>query len=167
MPKTFEPIATSTLNNTSATHTFDNIPSNYSDLIVIHEGRAIANSTWIRLNNDANANYSSTSISGSGASATGRSTKGAGAPNDRRLELGTASVNTGNRTVTIFQINDYNNTSWFKTVLCRSGCIGRYVIFGAGTWHSTSSITRIDIGNDNSNNWLDNSVCTLYGIKKA
>lgn len=167
MPKTFEPIATSTLNNTSATHTFSNIPSTYTDLIVVHEGRVVANSTWIRLNDDGAANYSHTAVSGNGASSTGRSTKGAGAPNDRRLELGTASTTTGNRTVTIFQINDYTNTSWFKNVLCRSACIGRSVIFASGTWHSTSSVTRIDIGNDNSANWLDNSVCTLYGIKKA
>jgi hypothetical protein len=66
---------------------------------------------------------------------------------------------------------NYANTSMFKTSVQRQG---RALATGAGsevltnTWESTAAVNSIQIRVfPTSDNWLNGSVMSLYGIKRA
>jgi hypothetical protein len=162
---TYTLIASSTANGSSSVITFSSVPSTYTDLILVYDGSVSANYVWVRLNSDATANYSLTRLSGNGTTASSsRYARGAGAPNDRRLELGTALGN--GRGSNIFYFLDYSNTNTLKTVLCRGGTTSSgNVVASVGLYNSTSAISTIEVGNDNAANFASGSTFRLYGIE--
>jgi hypothetical protein len=163
---TYVAIATATASGSVATIDFTSIPQTYTDLVLVYNGTVSANWVWVRPNSDANANYSWTRLLGTGSSLSpGRVTRGAGAPNDRRLELGIAT--TGEATTNIFTFNNYSNTNTLKTVLCRFNSTGSHMGAMAGLWNSTVAISTITVGNDNAANFSAGSTFNLYGIAYA
>ena len=156
MPKTYEPIATTTLGSAQGTVTFSSIPGTYTDLILMIGGAASsAQGLWLYFNNDTGANYSRTFVYGDGSSAISNR-----ATDHRILEIGT-SIST-----VYAHIMNYSNTTTNKTTLSRGGSAANLTIAEVGLWRSTAAITRIDVvtGTGTINT---GTVLTLYGIKAA
>lgn len=162
MPKTYIPIATTTLGSNQASVTFNSI-SGYTDLYIVSvfKNTSGAGNFKIEFNGDTGTNYSDTSLYGNGSSASsGRGT------NRNAIIIGQADS-------TQFLVNqcnvmNYANTTTNKTTLSRSSDNGNtYSSAGAivGLWRSTSAITSIKLYADG--NLATGSTFTLYGIASA
>lgn len=167
MATTYEPIATQTANGSSSFHDFSSIPATYTDLVIIIGGSVGDSGPFLRFNSDSSALYSHTRLFGNGTSAgSGRFLRGAGAPNDTRMEIGLGSLS--EIVTNIYHIMNYADTTTHKTILCRgsqAGVNGAYL--AAGLYGSTNAISAIRLGNTNSNPYSSGTVMTLYGIKAA
>lgn len=168
MPRTYEPIASTTLGSATTTVSFTNLPSGFTDLIVnvsnarhsFVDGGGISD-IGLRFNGDSGNNYSSTDVQGSGASvASGRVTNTNGifvfwAGSTASLGMWTA------------QIMGYSNSNVFKTTLTSaaiaSGRVGRLV----GLWRNTAAITSLDVTVSSGYTISSGAVISLYGIKAA
>jgi len=159
MPKTYEPIATTTLGSAQATVTFSSIPGTYTDLILVIDGTVAADGSFrLYFNTDTASNYSWTQLYGSGASAA--SNRGS---NDTRISMGRGGTSQSN---SIIQVQNYANTTTNKTVIGRGNNSGAIVNANVGLWRSTAAISQIVISNE-SGNLQSGSILTLYGIKAA
>jgi len=68
---TYEPIATTTLGTAQPTVTFSSIASTYTDLVIVAQLTTAAPTNMrIRFNGDTTANYSNTTVTGNGSTAT-------------------------------------------------------------------------------------------------
>jgi len=162
MPRTYEPIASQTLGSNAANIEFTSISGNYTDLVLIVQGKAItSDSGWrIRFNSDTGSNYSTTEVYGNGSSAvSGRLTSVTGMP------IGWAE--TANTNMTIVQIQSYANTSVNKTALSAYSAPASFVGRVVGLWRSTSAITTITLYLNSGNNLASGTTASLYGIKAA
>lgn len=165
MPATYEPIATTTLTNTSSVITFNNIPSTYTDirinLICLGTSGAIPRYYF---NNDTSALYSNTYTYGNGSIInTGYNTSASA------CIFGNGGMSTTVPQFYTADIFSYTSTSYFKTSITSfntdnngSGRSGSYV----NLYRSTSAITRIDL-DANGSNFNANTIATLYGIKAS
>jgi hypothetical protein len=144
--------------------TFTSIPNTYTDLIIVQNvsltGAAISQ---FRVGNgsvDTGANYSQTVISGNGTSAqssraTGQSTW--------RSELAHMTAGWGTY---ITNIQDYSNTTTYKTALSRYNNVPYGALDGiVNLWRSTSAINTIQLYLDRSEYFLIGSTFKLYGIQ--
>jgi hypothetical protein len=168
MATTYERIASTTLTSAS-TISFTSIPQTYTDLIVVVTGyNATSGNAWVlRFNSDTASNYSQTSLSSDGSTASsGRNSNltygyyGDSINNNSYVTPNTATVN----------IFSYTNTNVFKSWSsnCNSNQNGNgdaNII--VGTWRSTSAITTILLTNDGGGNYQIGTVASLYGIKAA
>lgn len=166
MPKTYEPIATQTLGSAAATVTFSSIASTYTDLIlVINCSLSIGSaSTFMQFNSDTASNYSNTYISGATSATSGRDTSAA------RIRIASPALGTGNNVTrsNITQIQNYANTTTFKTTLSRDNQGADEVAAIVGLWRATpAAINSINLFNGASSNFTTGSTFTLYGIKSA
>jgi len=170
MPSTYEPIATYTVtgSNLSGTTgvTFSSIPSTYTDLILVQNFTLTAPAiVCLRVGAgsiDSGTNYSQTSLSGNGSSASSARTSSA---NLWRSDLahGTSGVGTY-----ISQLMSYQNTTTNKTTIQRYN----NVPYGAleavvGLWRSTSAINTVQCFLDRAEFYVVGSTFTLYGVKSA
>jgi hypothetical protein len=166
MPATYEAIATQTLSSVTGTVTFSSIPQTYTDLILISSRQqASAARLFLRFNSDTTTLYSSTYISGEGATTySGReSTTSA---------ISVGGIWNGTTTTTwatnITHIMNYTNTTIFKSTLTRDsndkGATGPVEAM-AGLYRSTSAITTVNVVG--GSNFAIGSTFTLYGIKAA
>ena len=162
MPKTYEPIATYTIPSNQAAYTFSSISSAYTDLVLVASIKyALAGEfTKLTFNGDTAANYSSTYIigSGSGSGTSGRTSSAnwIGVGYDANTETFTD----------IFNIQNYANTTTFKTVLNRHSVAGTRVEALVGLWRKTpEAINSITL--TSSGNYATGTTFTLYGIKAA
>ena len=166
MPKTYEPIATTTLGSASNSVTFSSISSAYTDLIaVVAMPASGANTTAIRFNSDTGTNYSTTLLVGSsgGAASYRESNKSYGVTGGLASGMGANSN-------FILQIQNYSNSSAYKTSLCRSNTsTNNEVGANAILWRSTSAINSISFIDyaGGANTYPVGSTFTLYGIKAA
>lgn len=160
MTATYEPIATTTLGTAAANITFSSIPQTYTDLVIVFFGgsaRGSVDGFKYRLNADSASNYSTTRIYADGSSAySDRQT------NQTSGEIGNLSTNLS--TNAIININNYSNSSTYKTVLSRNNLPESYVFVEISLWRSTSAITDVSIFGANAN-LLSGCTATLYGIK--
>ena len=161
MTATYEKIATNTLGTATGTVTFSSISSAYTDLVLVFVGKLSAASTaFFRYNNDSGNNYSQTDAVGDGTSVYGqRRTNQSGM---RLYDVGASSnpINT-----LIFNINNYSNTTTYKTTLLRGSDSGGEIGMGVSLWRSTAAINRIDFVVGSPTTWSVGSTFTLYGIK--
>jgi hypothetical protein len=164
---TYTQIASTTLGSSAASVTFSSIPSTYTDLVIVSfaANTAVnANGMGIRFNSDTATNYSKTYLYGDGTSAvTGRGT------NQTNISISNLPISsTGVFATTITNIQNYSNTTTYKTVLSRGGGAntGNLAIVYIGLWRSTSAISTIDLIND-SGNFITGSTFNLYGIAAA
>ena len=81
MPKTYEPIATTTVATTGNTVTFSSIPATYTDLILVSSARRGINGSGgagllCQFNSDSASNYSYSFGSGDGSAASASTATG-------------------------------------------------------------------------------------------
>lgn len=170
MPRTYVPIATTTLGTASATVTFSSISETYTDLILVGNfGHSQVNEgLWLRFNGDTASNYSLTTLYGNGTSAAS-----ARESNQSRAYVSyyVAPVNALS-TLTICQIMNYSNTTTNKTVISRSnrtdtGSNLPGTEASVNLWRKTpEAINSITISL-NAGNIISGSIFTLYGIRAA
>ena len=159
MASTYEKIATTTLGSSAATITFSGISGTYTDLILIASGTSTTSTIVMQFNNDTGSNYSDIYMYGDGSSA------GAGRHTSQTRIFGSSVGST--ISTNIFQIQNYSNTTTYKSCLIRGNLTTSAVSAFAGLWRSTSAITRIDLFNHNGGNFDGGFIATIYGIKAA
>ena len=164
---TYEAIAATTLGSDTATVTLSSIPSTYTDLVVVVTGNMNGNGEpYLRFNSDTSTNYSWIELTGyvSGVyngAAINVSTGIFGG------HLGYWPNSSTNIATAVIHINNYSNTSTYKTYLSKDAQgnseTGAYV----GTWRSTSAINSISFSATNSTPYRTGTTFNLYGIKAA
>jgi hypothetical protein len=172
MPATYEPIASITLGSDS-TPSFTNIPSTYTDLVLLMSLRS-ANAAsdryfGLRFNSDSGTTYSLTTLSGNGTAASSYRESNF----SRLLSNGIPGngATSGVFGAVTIHIMSYANTNVFKTVLA-STADSRHADYSVtrsvALWRSTSAITSIEVSDYGVTSALKTgSVLSLYGIKAA
>ena len=167
---TYEPIATTTASGSVSQITFSSIAGTYTDLVVVVNGYAnygFADRTTLalRVGNgslDTSSSYSQTGVYGNGTTAS--SSRGAGT----HIFTGVISEKI---TTTIVQLQNYANTTTYKSVLSRGNSTGatasQDVGATVGLWRSTSAINTLQIYVADGTNFGSGSTVTLYGIAAA
>jgi hypothetical protein len=164
MASTYEKIATTTLGSDTATVTFSSISGSYTDLVLVENGKVTSGASYsrIRFNSDTGSNYSGTYLSGNGtAAATERFSN-----MTFMVVASLAAVETNFNHNAIINIQNYSNSTTYKTVLARLNNAATATDSAVALWRSTSAITSIDYYL-NSGSWATGSTFTLYGILKA
>ena len=159
MASTYEPIATTTASGSVSSITFSSISGSYTDLVLIFDGKTSTASEWgLRFNSDSGNNYSSTWVAGSsGVAQSSRYSN---------TNFATLSYIRTDKTMSIAHIQNYSNTTTYKTVLARTSETGG--VWGlVSLWRNTSAINEITVVNTGSYNFSNISTITLYGIKAA
>ena len=161
---TYEAIFTDTLASAQASVTFSSIPSTYTDLVLVcnYATSASTGNALLTFNSDTTALYSETAVVGNGTSATSSRDS---AQNSIPISwFGTNS--TADRVELIYNIQNYANTSTFKTTVGRFNLSERGTGAIVGLYRSTSAINSLTITNGN-NNFAIGSTFNLYGVKNA
>jgi uncharacterized protein (UPF0333 family) len=168
---TYTPIYAQTLSATTASITFSNIPTTFTDLVLVVNAASETTHAFLNMqfNGDTASNYSYTEMLGNGTSAT--STRYTGA-----AQMFNANVAMQQTTISfngIYQIMNYSNATTNKTGLARLNCQNSDYngsIGIVGTWRNTSPITSIKVFPSRGGtpyNFSIGSTFTLYGIKAA
>jgi hypothetical protein len=156
---TYVALQTQTLGTAASSVTFSSIPAGYTDLVLVMNGTlSTSAAVYCEFNGDTASNYSSTYIQGqSGTASSGR---------DTRLYLfGFLTSGSGPNTG-IANIQNYSNTTTFKTVLSRandSSTVNANVGLWRGTPAAINSINLIPTGGTFS----IGTTFTIYGIAAA
>ena len=166
MASTYTPIATYTVTGSNLLGTtgvtFSSIPSTYTDLILVQSVNATAPAiACIQVNGDTGSNYSQTSLSGNGSSASSGRASSAGQWNSVVAHLNTTWSNY------ITQVQNYSNTTTYKTSLHRYNDTAFGTEAVVGLWRSTSAINSIKAYMDRAEYYVVGSTFTLYGIQAA
>lgn len=153
-----------TVSSATATVNFTSIPQGYTDLVLVCNvisSTNAANYVYLQYNGDTGSNYSTTILAGNGSSAV--STRFANRTNFNIDYYATPNTQVGNR---IVQIQNYSNTTTFKTGLLRANRAGGGTDATVGLWRSTAAITSILVTCD-SDTFAVGSTFSLYGISNA
>jgi hypothetical protein len=154
--QTYEPIATTNISSGTSV-TFSSIPSTYTDLILVVNGKSTeATGVSLQFNGDTGSNYSWIGAFGSSGTTTS-----SGGNNVTGLNMGVFYTS---QSANIIQIMNYANTSVNKTVLSRANNFGFSISMRVGLWRSTAAINSIKV---ECSNYQPTSYLTLYGIKAA
>jgi hypothetical protein len=156
--RTYTPLARTTVSSSVTTVTFSSIPGTYTDLVCIISGNTSASDLRVRFNGDTGSNYSYTRIYGSGTAA---SSDRASSQTDYFVTIG--GFTDAN---SIMNIQNYSNSTTYKTAITRTNNPGSYVGTYVGLWRSTAAITSIEYRNTGGN-INPGSTFTLYGILAA
>lgn len=161
MATTYTPIATQTLGSAAASVTFSSISGSYTDLVcVINAGASVAINLWMQVNSDTGTNYSVTRLSGNGTAASSDRKTSA-----TKLELTAQSYIDDPITFnSIISVQNYANTTTYKTVISRQNLAAGGVDAVVGLWRSTSAISTI-VFLTSSGTFDTGSTFTIYGIK--
>lgn len=162
MAATYTPIASITLGAAASSATFTNIPSGYTDLVLISNPiNTTTTAINIYLNSDTGTNYSCTRIFGEGANVYSDKFS------NTSSSLGGWGTNTNtNPFIFISHFNNYSNTTTNKTFLTKIAEINAgYSGLVSTLWRSTSAITTIQFSGNA--NFGVNSRFDLYGILGA
>lgn len=168
MAITYEPIATTTISTATHPVTFSSIPSTYTDLIIVVSPIATAGNydLSVRYNSDTGTNYSWSAIAfNADNSGAVQGTKGT---NTTFIPTNT-NIATATPYPAIIHIQDYANTTTYKTSLSR---ISRETYANAltvGNWRSTSAINEVSLilTGGGSTTFKSGTVITLFGVKAA
>jgi hypothetical protein len=165
---TYTPIASQTLASDTASVIFSSIPQNYTDLILVFNGKSTnagssTNGMRCRLNGDSSALYSGTNMAGNASNATsGRYSS------STFFEGGEIAQASATSTLNIMHFMNYSNTTTFKSFLIRSNVASSIVQAQIGLYRSTSAITSIELSRDfGTNNLATGSTFNLYGIAQG
>jgi hypothetical protein len=162
MPKTYEPIQTTTLGSNQATVTFSTIPQTYTDLILIIAGTITSGGLdmFVKINSDTGSNYSYTQLYGTGSTAASSR-----ASSQSIASVGAISITQSNA---ILHFMNYSNSTTYKTILSRANRSDAVVALYCNLWRSTASISSIEISSGNpAGTFVSGSTFTLYGVKSA
>lgn len=151
-------IATTTASGSSTNISFTSIPSTYTDLVLVVNGTIgnADNTMLMQYNSDTGTNYSSTVLSGNGS--TTESFRGSGT-ND--MYCGRISTT---QSVNIIQIQNYSNTTTYKTFISRGNNSAARVSAFVGLWRNTAAITTVTLTFNGAGNFASGTTATLYGI---
>ena len=169
MASTYTPIATATLNGTTTGVAFSSIPQGYTDLIIVATARSAgASDTWNTYIKESTYGYSTTDYSytrlyGNGSSASSNRTSNAG--NWAGEEICPSGQPSDARSTHIWQINNYSNTTTYKTMIYRGNVASDLVSAQVGLWRKTDAVTQIGFYSGVAANLT--GTITLYGIKAA
>lgn len=161
---TYESIATQTLGSAAASVTFSSITGSYTDLVLVCDAGITAGlrNYLVQVNSDTSTNYSRTSLSGDGTSAT--SVRGSSLTNIILNDYGYLEGTSGSNAIAHFM--NYSNTTTYKTVLCRSNNTANGTSSTVNLWRSTAAISTILVA-ASASTFVAGSTFTLYGIKNA
>lgn len=162
MASTYEKIATTTLSSAAASYTFSSIPSTYTDLVlVVNAGAASGSYDFsFRFNGDSGTNYSVTRLRGTGSAASSLRQTNTTFINTLAIPLTVDGV-------FIVSINNYSNSTTYKTALMRANAPANSLEAVAGLWRNTAAITSITVSPEFLVNFIAGTTLTLYGIKSA
>ena len=159
---TYTPIASQTLGSAAASVTFSSIPQGYTDLVLIANRLSSAlDNLSMQFNGDTGNNYSFTVLYGSGSAA--GSARGSNT-NNPYLDYYAASESTFPAPV-ILNIQNYANSTTYKTTLARGSNASRGVDATVMLWRSTSAITSILLKCHDGSNFTSGSTFSIYGIQ--
>jgi hypothetical protein len=163
MTATYEKIATTTLGSAAATVSFSSISSAYTDLVLIAtlKMNTVAEDVHMRFNGDSGSNYSVITLWGNGTTA---GSVNFSSQNQMRLNYVTDPAPAGG-TYLIVNIQNYSNTTTYKTALSKIGLASDGLDTVVGLWRSTSAINQVSFTLANSVSYGTGSTFTLYGIK--
>jgi len=168
---TYTPIATQTLGSDASTVTFSSISGSYTDLILVINTRSSSTAAsdtklYVQFNGDTATNYSYTFLVGNGTSAS--SSRGSSQNQIYAADVSATggSSYAGLSTVTL-QIQNYSNTTTYKTMLYRVASANVFVEAVVGLWRSTAAITSIVLDLESTPQFITGSTFTLYGIAAA
>jgi len=170
MPNTFTKIASVTVGaGGAASIDFTSIPSTYTDLVIKWSLRNTLTSFELRIQyNGVTSGYSSKRIYGDGTgvgSNTDTSVNGLFPPGQ---DNGTYTANTfsnGEIYIPNYASSNYKSSS-SDTVSENNATTAQSMSMDAGIWTNTAAITSIKIA-PYSNNFVQYSTATLYGIKNS
>ena len=164
MPRTYEPIASITTSGTTTSSvTFSNLPSSFTDLIVVEyvSFTVVGNQSGIDFG-DTSTLYSSTNLRGNGTSATSqRFTSG----NAIGSTPGDSASGTTWMTV-VRQVMSYSNTNVHKTILHSTSDTASYVNRTVGLWRNTNAISTVRLFAV-TGAYASGSTFSLYGVRAA
>ena len=156
---TYTPIASYTVSTAQASYTFSSISGSYTDLVLISNGSASTGSTaTFQFNSDTGSNYSNTYVLGDGTSAS----SGRGANTTSAYSFYPLNA----QFTAITSIQNYSNTTTYKTLLTRHSGAGNYALANVGLWRSTNAITSITVATL-SGTFSVGFTFSLYGITAA
>lgn len=160
-----------TVGTATSTVTFSSIPQGYTDLVLVGSVNTSSEggSVVVRFNSDTGNNYSFTFLYGTGSTAA--SSRISNGSNIYVQGIAYGSPSAANLFMPfITQIQNYSNTSTYKTVLTRANgnqTAGSDVESMVGLWRNTNAISTITLTNNNSSNFSIGSTFSLYGIAAA
>ena len=162
---TNKPIQSVVVTSAVSSITFSGIDQSYTDLVIMADFTiSVANaSVFLRFNGDTSASFSDTSISGTGSAQ--YTDRDSSATQIRVSAQRTAQTATDRQHFTV-HINDYSNTTTWKTCISRYGSIGGVEAF-AGQWRNTAAINSITLGFASSYTFSPGTIVSLYGIKSG
>jgi hypothetical protein len=142
--------------------TFTGISSAYTDLRIVQSVTLTAAAIgYIQVGNgsiDTAANYSRTTLSGDGSSASSSRTSSTN-------QIGTQIAHQGTTIGTYTaDFMNYSNTTTNKTVLIRNNNTGFGTEAAVGLWRSTSAINTVKLFLDRAEFYVVGSTFSLYGI---
>ena len=161
---TYTALRTTTLSSSASSVTLDLTGvTGYTDLVLVINGSNPTgdDSYGIRFNGDTtNTNYSTTGLYGTGTVAGSFRSS-----NDTRLDAGRTSTT---NSTSIINIQNYSNTTTYKTVLSRGNNAGGVVIAQAGLWRvSTPAISTITVSIYSGYTISAGTTFTVYGVAAA
>jgi hypothetical protein len=163
---TYTQIASTTLGSAASTVTFSSIAATYTDLVVVVNATFSNASTAnlaLQFNGDTGSNYSATRLLGDGSSASS-------------ARVGSTYMMIGDINNALFSsiinIQNYANTTTYKTALTRTGFAGGFLGAYVGLWRgstgsATQAINSVLIGYNGSGTFAAGSTFNLYGITAA
>lgn len=156
MPATYEPIATTTTSGSATSITFSSISGSYTDLVLVVNlaGTVSPVNGLVRFNSDTGSNYSDTRLYGEGTNAV----------SDRLTNKTSANYLVSDYATHIFSIQNYSNTTTYKTMILKYADPANYVGATVSLWRSTAAINAVALSGFTFPN---GSTATLYGIKAA
>lgn len=165
---TYSTVATTTLGSAQTTVTFSSISSAYTDLVIVASMKTATGpyQPILRFNSDSGTNYSATALSGNGSSAvSSRHTNQNGIYVNPGAGVGST---VGNFMPWIISVQNYANTTTYKTVIARFNNPDTLTNALVGLWRNTAAINTISItAESGSGDFQSGSTFTLYGIAAA
>lgn len=163
---TYSQIASTTISTPTNTVSFNSIPSTYTDLVVVLTANAAAgNYHLLKINNDTGSNYSRTWLYGNGSTTSSGKQANASGPIYFSVDLIASASNTFS--VEILNINNYSNTSTYKTIMTRGNSTPELLGITYSSWRSTAAINSLVLTTDAAGNYSAGSTFSLYGITAA
>jgi hypothetical protein len=158
---TYVALQTQTLASAASSVTFNSIPQDYTDLVLVISGIGDSNGyLLIQPNSDSSSLYSRTYMIGNGSSATS-----ARQTNESAYFVDAGNGSSSTPANTVVSILNYSNTTTYKTALVRAYSYlapGPYA--GVGLYRSTSAITSLKIQGSSGSSLQSGSTFSLYGV---
>ena len=158
---TYTLIASNTLSSVTTDITFSSIPATYTDLVIVANYKASGGGKYVsmRLNGDTGTNYSRTELLGNGTSASSQRLS-----NENYAYLTSIYAPVGEWATFLINLNDYSNTTTFKTILTRGNNTSTGTGANVNLWRSTAAVNTILL-TALSSGYDIGSTFKLYGIE--